>query len=306
MPITEEQALARVGRLGSSDAASAVGLNPWSTAFQLFAKLTGRVEPDPQTLSMEVGQWMEPFIIKKVNQRLAQIEKAPPFIDSGETLLHNRYDWMIAHPDGYRYVAPDGGNVIDDGRYQILEIKNVGWRVMHHWGEGLPSDGLPPAYVTTQVLYQALVARDRYKVSNTHYVGAYFGGNDLRIYKLEFVEENFTQLKSDLLEFWAYIERDEAPPMGWKDAKFAGKMYPLPTVPMISKGEVQDQGLVKEYIEIRNKMKEAEQELLFKEAKIKEVMKDAEVMVDDDGSTPLFSWKTNKRGTRVFTCKVKD
>ena len=48
------------------------------------------------------------------------------------------------------------------------------------------------------------------------------------------------------------------------------------------------------------------QELLFKEAKIKEVMKDAEVMVDDDGSTPLFSWKTNKRGTRVFTCKVKD
>ena len=53
-------------------------------------------------------------------------------------------------------------------------------------------------------------------------------------------------------------------------------------------------------------MKQTEQELLFKEAKIKEVMKDAEVMVDDDGSTPLFSWKTNKRGTRVFTCKVKD
>ena len=137
-------------------------------------------------------------------------------------------------------------------------------------------------------------------------IGAYFGGNDLRSYKLEFVKENFEQLRNDLIEFWAYIERDEAPPMGWKDAKFAGKMYPLPTVPMISKGEVQDQGLVKEYIEISNKMKEAEQELLFKEAKIKEVMKDAEVMVDDDGSTPLFSWKTNKRGTRVFTCKVKD
>ena len=306
MPITEEQALARIGRMGSSDASSAVGLNPWCTPFQLFAKMTGRVEQDPQTLSMEVGQWMEPFIIKKVNQKLGQMEQAPPFIDSGETLLDPKNDWMIAHPDAYRYVSPQGGNIIDDGRYQILEIKNVGWRVMHHWGEGLPKDGLPPAYVTTQVLYQALVAMSRYKISMTHYVGAYFGGNDLRIYKIEFVEENFLQLKSDLLEFWEYVKNDTPPPMDWKDAKFAGKMYPMPTVPMISKDEVQDRGLVKEYITIRNRMKQTEQELLLKEAKIKEVMKDAEVMVDDDGSTPLFSWKTNKRGTRVFTCKIKD
>jgi hypothetical protein len=102
------------------------------------------------------------------------------------------------------------------------------------------------------------------------------------------------------------MERDEAPPMGWKDAKFAGKMYPRPSVPMIDKSEVKDQGLVKEYLDIRNKMKSNEQALLHKEAKIKEVMKDAEVMVDDDGFTPLFSWKTNKRGTRVFTCKIKE
>jgi hypothetical protein len=302
MPISEEQKANRSGRMGSSDSASAVGVNPYSTPFQLYGKLKGMVDPFMPTLATDVGLFMEPFLIKKINDLLIERgEKSTPFMDYGESMFHKKHDWVISHPDGYR---------INDGKYQILEIKNVGWRVMHHWGEGLPKTGLPPAYVATQVLFQAWVAKNSndlsIPVSDVHYVGAYFGGNDLRLFRLEFVEENYLKLEEDLLEFWAYMERDEAPPMGWKDAKFAGKMYPRPSVPMIDKSEVKDQGLVKEYLDIRNKMKSNEQALLHKEAKIKEVMKDAEVMVDDDGFTPLFSWKTNKRGTRVFTCKIKE
>ena len=54
---------------------------------------------------------------------------------------------------------------------------------------------------------------------------AYFGGNDLRVYKQEFTESDWASLYDGLKDFLDYVDRDECPPVTKADLPFLKYFY---------------------------------------------------------------------------------
>ena len=58
----EEWKALRHQYIGGSDAASVVGLNPYKSAFSLWAEKTGKIAPFEGNLATDVGTFLEEFI----------------------------------------------------------------------------------------------------------------------------------------------------------------------------------------------------------------------------------------------------
>jgi putative phage-type endonuclease len=110
-PGTLEWHEARKG-LGGSDIASVMDMNPWKSAFTLYAEKTGLIDSNIEpTMAMKMGTAFEPIIRELFHQ--------------------NNWEWLRVHETGTwasveepRSVAnPDGIIEWDDGSLGVLEIK---------------------------------------------------------------------------------------------------------------------------------------------------------------------------------------
>jgi putative phage-type endonuclease len=110
-PGTPEWHKARKG-LGGSDIASVMDMNPWKSAFTLYAEKTGLIENNIEaSMPMQMGTAFEP-VIRKLFEK-------------------NNSEWLKVHETGTwasteepRSVAnPDGIIEWDDGSLGVLEIK---------------------------------------------------------------------------------------------------------------------------------------------------------------------------------------
>lgn len=160
MALTEAQLAAR--KIGGSDVATILGLNPYKTPEELRLELLGRLAPQPSNEAMEGGEVMEDGIRQLYQRRTGRTVNR-----SHQTLVHPKYDWLTAHIDG-RVVGEKRG----------LECKNIHWRMAHRWGE--PGSDQIADYYLPQVMHYLLVLD--FPVWD---VAAYFGGPDLRIYTIE-------------------------------------------------------------------------------------------------------------------------
>jgi putative phage-type endonuclease len=160
MSLTTEQLAAR--KIGGSDVATILGLNPWKTAEELRLEILGRLTPAPGNDATDVGEIMEDGIRQLYARRTGRNVNR-----SHQTLVHPKHSWLTAHIDG-RVVGEKRG----------LECKNVHWRMASRWGE--PGSDEIAEYYLPQVMHYMLVLD--YPVWD---VAAYFGGPDLRIYTVE-------------------------------------------------------------------------------------------------------------------------
>lgn len=129
--------------IGSSDAAAAVGLNPYKSQLQLWMEKTGRdadlPQPDPDDTTSPVywGTLLEPIVAasytKQTGRRVRKVNAV---------LQHPERPWMLANIDR---------EVIGAGDVQILECKTAG-----EFGARLWKDGVPE-YVQLQVQHQLAV-----------------------------------------------------------------------------------------------------------------------------------------------------
>jgi putative phage-type endonuclease len=110
-PGTPEWHNARKG-IGGSDVASVMDMNPWKSAFTLYAEKTGIIDSNIEpTMAMRMGTAFEPIIRELFHQ--------------------NNWEWLRVHETGTwasveepRSVAnPDGIIQWDDGSLGVLEIK---------------------------------------------------------------------------------------------------------------------------------------------------------------------------------------
>ena len=136
----------RARGIGGSEVGTICGLNPWESAYTLWAKKTGRIESNiPQTDAMEWGTRLEPVIIDKFADSHPELN----VIRNVGTWASNERDWQIANPDAL-YEAPDGS-------LGLIEVKTA--RYEDAWANGVPAHyqaqvqwylqtlGLPHAYV---------------------------------------------------------------------------------------------------------------------------------------------------------------
>ncbi|MFO1375216.1 MAG: YqaJ viral recombinase family protein [Agitococcus sp.] len=189
--------------IGGSDAAAAVGLNPYQSQLELWMIKTGRfseescdeseanhhssVMPDIDS-KMYWGQILEPIVAqhytKVTGRKVRKVNAILQHADSDKA-------WMLANID-YRVVGSD--------EVQLLECKTAG-----EYGAKLWKDDVPQ-YVQCQVQHQLAVtglqAAD---------VCVLICGQQLKIYRIERDEELIAKLIELERLFWQYVQSNIPP-----------------------------------------------------------------------------------------------
>ena len=89
--------------IGGSDAAAVVGLNPFSSAYSLWAEKTGRIPGFDGNLATEVGTYLEEFVAQKFAQ-----ETGKKVRKCNLSFLNDDYPFAIANIDR-EIVGEDAG-----------------------------------------------------------------------------------------------------------------------------------------------------------------------------------------------------
>ena len=203
----------RKGGIGSSDAAAAVGLNPYQSQLELWMEKTGRAPVAPpgdggaDDLSpMYWGSLLEPIVAAHYTRRTGNRVRR-----INAVLQHPEHPWMLANIDREVMGAPD---------VQLLECKTAGIQGAWLWRDGVPE------YVQLQVQHQLAVTGKQ-----AADVAVLLGGQELQIFRIERDEELIAQLITLEREFWGYVERGQAPPADGSDSadRALRALYPRDT-----------------------------------------------------------------------------
>jgi putative phage-type endonuclease len=184
--LTPEQLSRR--KIGGSDVATILGLNPFKTELELYFEKTGVIPPEDlsENEAVAAGNLLEDGIADLAAWHLARIWNKPVKLRRCNlTLSHPKYDWLTVHID--RDVQ---------GEDRGVEIKNVGYYAARWWGQNQAEDGVPE-YHKPQVHTYLLV-----KGYPAWTVAGYFGGRDLRVYDLERSREWDELIVESTHDFW--------------------------------------------------------------------------------------------------------
>ncbi|PVX97671.1 YqaJ viral recombinase family protein [Paraburkholderia unamae] len=185
-------AVRRTG-IGGSDAAAAVGLNPYQSPLELWLDKTGRSEglprpaPDDTTSPTYWGAILEPIVAASYTKMTANRVRRVNAV-----LRHPTIPFMIANLDREIVGARD---------VQILECKTAGAFGTRLWRDG------PPEYVELQVQHQLAVTGKQ-----AAHVAVLLCGQALEVFRVERDDALIARLIELEARFWHYVETDTPPP----------------------------------------------------------------------------------------------
>lgn len=168
MALTNEQLAAR--KVGGSDVATILGLNPYKSAVELYHEKRGTIDVEDfsENLPVEAGNVLEDGIAELAGKHMARHwNRSVKLRRCNLTLSHPKYDWLTVHID--RDVV---------GEERGVELKNVGYQAARNWGPAF-TDEIPNYYIPQPMTYMLIKGYPVWTVAG------YFGGADLRLYELE-------------------------------------------------------------------------------------------------------------------------
>lgn len=179
--------------IGSSDAAAAVGLNPYHSQLELWMRKVGKgdllpsVDPNDETSPMYWGNLLEPIVAahytKRTGNRVRRVNAV---------LGHPQIPWMLANIDR---------EVIGASDVQILECKTAGIHGAKLWKEGVPE------YIQLQVMHQLAVTGKQ-----AADVAVLICGQELQVHRVERDETMIAQLIALEEQFWEWVRTEREPP----------------------------------------------------------------------------------------------
>ena len=280
----EEWKALRHQYIGGSDAASVVGLNPYKSAFSLWAEKTGKIAPFEGNLATDVGTFLEEFIAKKFEEISGKKVRR-----ENHSLLNDKYPFAIANIDR-AIVGEDAG----------LECKSTSELNLKKFKHG----SFPANYYCQSVHYLATTEKKRW------YIAVLVGNKNFFIYQLtripnevkpEWCEESLyiddDEIKALMdaeKNFYVYVTENKEPPIdGFKStSETLFEMYPNSEDSIVDlfayKNDLDVLDDIKAQIEALEAIK-AEKENL-----IKDFMKEAEKGKCEGYSV---SWKSSERKT---------
>lgn len=185
--------------IGASDAAAAVGLNPYKSMLELWMEKTGRdadlEKPDSKDTTQPVywGTLLEPIVAASYTQQTGRRVRRVNAV-----LQHPQFPFMLANLDREVTGCPD---------VQILECKTAGEFGARLWRDGVPE------YVQLQVQHQLAVTS---KAAAD--VAVLLCGQRLDVYRIARDEELIARLIDLEARFWQYVTNDIAPPADGSDS----------------------------------------------------------------------------------------
>ncbi|QXZ15191.1 YqaJ viral recombinase family protein [Pseudomonas sp. AO-1] len=181
--------------IGSSDAAAAVGLNPYKSQLELWMEKTGRdtslpkLDPQDEESPAYWGNILEPIVAAHYTRRSGhRVRRVNAVLQHPDPQL----SWMLANIDR---------EVIGASEVQILECKTAGINGARLWKEGVPE------YVQLQVMHQLAVTGKQ-----AADVAVLLGGQHLEIHRIDRDESMIARLIDLERLFWDYVVSDTPPP----------------------------------------------------------------------------------------------
>lgn len=184
----EEWKALRKQYIGGSDAACVVGLNPFASAFSLWAEKVGKTPEFEGNLATEVGTFLEEFVAKKFEKETGKTVRR-----CNLSLVNDAYPWAIANVDRL-IVGEDAG----------LEIKTTSELNTKNFKNG----EYPGNYYCQCVHYLAVTGKARW------YLAVLIGNREFKIFTIERDEDEIKALMDAEREFWnSYVLPKKTPPV---------------------------------------------------------------------------------------------
>ncbi len=266
--------------IGSSDASSAVGLNPYKSPLELWMEKTGRAENDVSNDAAYWGTTLEPIVAQEYSLRSGfKVRRV------NAVLQHPSVPFMLANLDREIVAHPEGAG--------ILECKTAGHYSAKHWEDGVPE------WYQLQVLHQLAVTGRKWAD-----VAVLIGGQDFRIFRINRDEDMISNLVQLEREFWKLVEEDIPPPADGSESsrKALSLLYPRDS------GTVMDcttdsaiNDVFSRLVDARAIKEEAEEEEEKLRQQIQEVMGDATQLLLLGGKV---SWKKSKDSQGIDLKKI--
>lgn len=181
--------------IGGSDAAAAVGLNPYKSALELWLEKTGRdeqlpkIDPHDEESPTYWGNILEPIVAAHYTKRTGRrVRKLNAVLQHPDPAL----PWMLANIDREVTGSPE---------VQILECKTAGINGAKLWRDGVPE------YVQLQVQHQLAVTGKQ-----AADVAVLIGGQTLEIHRIVRDDTLIERLIKLEAQFWHYVVTDTPPP----------------------------------------------------------------------------------------------
>lgn len=266
--------------IGGSDIGAIVGINSYKTALDIyFDKTTETIVEDEISEPAYWGQTLEDIVAQEYSKRTAYSLDIPSGL-----IRHKKYPYIACNID---YWANGGAH--------ILECKTASFTKAKEWGE-VGTNQIPEGYLYQVAYYSAITG-----VPNVD-IAVLIGGQDFRIYQYLKDEEMEAKLIKAARIFWTkYIETGTVP-----NPKTGGDMLKL--YPKASGLEVKASEAIKDKVEVLQGLKAQgdaiDDELQALQLDIKEYMKEADLLVANDGHV-LASWKNRKGSKRLDTKRLK-
>lgn len=183
---------ARQNVIGASEAAAVCGLDPYCSAYALWAEKSGLVtdEREGDGDISEAAYWgniLEPLIANRYAE-----ETGLDLLDHGRhTLIHGEHPHLVATLDR---------EILAPAAHGVLEIKAPGFLMRDTWADG------PPERHVIQLQSQLSVTGHSWGA-----IAALIGGQDFRIYRVERDQELIDLILERIDEFMECVRR-EVPP----------------------------------------------------------------------------------------------
>lgn len=185
----EEWLKIRKGYIGGSDAGAIIGLNPYNSAFSVWAEKTGQTPEFEGNISTRVGTYLEDLVAKLFMEETEKQVQRMNF-----TLVNPDYPWACANID--REVI---------GEDAVLEIKTTtSFGAIKKFRSG----EYPEQWYGQMVHYLAVTGAKK------AYLAALENNRELRVFELDRDEEEIKALMDAEREFWnTYVLPKKTPPV---------------------------------------------------------------------------------------------
>lgn len=291
--------------IGASEVAGVMGLSPWQTPLSIYVEKVEGLEDQEESLQMELGLELEPFLQRKFTQWLQKNEGVVIMPAQEETPFEPTFEekYMYAHDD-YPFIrcTPDDMFIHPEDGLVGVEYKTSSEYMKDEWGE----DEVPTQYYLQVQANLFVTGCDKW------YLAYLIGNRKFDVIVIKRNEEVIEKIKNACVEFWTEcIEKEIPPAPTGADIDFNAlkAIYPEGEgeVVMPELEEVYDE--LKRYEEQRG---EIEEHINKCKQEIMSAMQDKEVLIfgeKENGRPKKATWKKTedkpvkayiRTGSRVF------
>lgn len=271
--------------IGSSDAAAAVGLNPYQSQLELWLIKTGRDgnlpkdDPNDETSPMYWGTLLEPIVaahyVKRTGLKVRRVNAV---------LQHPEHSWMLANIDR---------EVLGSSEVAILECKTAGLHGAKLWRDRVPE------YVQLQVQHQLAVTGKR-----AADVAVLLGGQELQVHRINRDETLIAHLVQLEAQFWRYVETDTPPPADGSDSAGLALQALFPAdhgITLDLRGDAQLNGVFEDWLAVRARLEQLEAQESSLKQTLQQAMGEATKAEFEAG---VVTWKKAKDGLSLDTAAL--